>query len=1173
MVINEQQRMQKQDEEKSQKEREIQARRAREEKETQETQAFANLTLEDEERLRQQYLTQHGFALSREISEASTSLTRLESTSSRDARTASPTLTSSLSLSLENSTQLDSEKMTKQQALLVHLMHMFSQNHSETIEFGSKRYEQILTCIADELRQMNLLEPWQEDMLRNHETYEKHFRGLFSAAIARTVEEAADDDRDTQFGSKLAALMRFWRPVSMASTHSSSGAASPRSAASFSRYRTDFEELEVLGRGSFGEVVKVRNKLDGRYYAVKKIRVSEGQALNRILREVTTLSRLHHQYVLRYNQAWIEGGDETKRRAASADDGSNWMDGFTNELSMHSDSLFRDGGTSSGFDVIDENTVSDVSRADSSKPLVYLYIQTEYCKKTLRQSISDSSRPDVQEIWRQFRQLLEGLVHIHAQRIIHRDLKPSNIFIDTANDIKIGDFGLATYGTFRAGTMSTTGAATGMATVEKPPAMSPVFGGTAHFGGGRSVENRFNSEEASSSSRFALDGASDHTQTTGVGTYFYMCPEQARSGEYFITYDEKVDIYSLGIIFFEMWHPFSTGHERAKILNDLRSYTGPGNGPNFPNGFEETHPRQVKIIRWLLQEDPRNRPTALELLQSDLLPPKMEDEYMKDALRTIANPHTTFYTRLLEALFHSNRPMPVDVTATDNQQNTLAIEELIRYDVRKTVTSIFQTHGALPMNTPLFEPLRSSNQGKGSGRWNLDMETEGPDDDRSVDHLEENLNSKGVQLNQGVNHTGRPMGEREVLMDQSGALFGLRYDLRRAFASYLTRHQIPLLKRYEIATVYRRNMKRRTTAMQFMQADFDIVGHSDKIADAEVLKTAMDVMHTFSPHLGAVPYKLRLSHVKLLKGMFDACQIDASRRQDVAVQLSQVNRLSWPTVKYQLVQVLGIRERTADRLAGFLLVKGEPRAVLIRLKDLFIHQKSALEALREIEMILKFLEIFGSSLNGLTIDLSVMPAEDYYTGMIFRVDLKDPNSNLDDEEDDDPTDKTHGTSGDCMLVGGRYDGLIGSKTVGGGLSLPSRKVDAVGLSVALEKIVSIMMHIEGQKPSFERLSVTQVLVCSVGSNLLEARMRIASDLWAAEIKAEFLYTEAPSMADQLEAATRLGVNWLVIIKDKVFPSTGLVTIKHREKKTEIDIPRTEITKFFSKSSKIWKEMS
>lgn len=53
-------------------------------------------------------------------------------------------------------------------------------------------------------------------------------------------------------------------------------------------------------------------------------------------------------------------------------------------------------------------------------------------------------------MWRLFRQTLEGLVHIHGLNIVHRDLKPENIFIavtpDGLNNVKIGDFGLATSG-------------------------------------------------------------------------------------------------------------------------------------------------------------------------------------------------------------------------------------------------------------------------------------------------------------------------------------------------------------------------------------------------------------------------------------------------------------------------------------------------------------------------------------------------------------------------------------------------------------------------------------------------------------------------------------------------------------------------------------------------------
>ena len=60
----------------------------------------------------------------------------------------------------------------------------------------------------------------------------------------------------------------------------------------------------MLGRGAYGLAVAAVNRLDGRQYAVKKIRVQQ-QVPNefaRIMREVATLSRLQHTNIVRYFQ-------------------------------------------------------------------------------------------------------------------------------------------------------------------------------------------------------------------------------------------------------------------------------------------------------------------------------------------------------------------------------------------------------------------------------------------------------------------------------------------------------------------------------------------------------------------------------------------------------------------------------------------------------------------------------------------------------------------------------------------------------------------------------------------------------------------------------------------------------------------------------------------------------
>lgn len=60
------------------------------------------------------------------------------------------------------------------------------------------------------------------------------------------------------------------------------------------------------------QILKVKNRLDARMYAIKRIRLSsDAEEAKRIAREVLMLSRLNHKNVVRYNQAWIErAGDE-----------------------------------------------------------------------------------------------------------------------------------------------------------------------------------------------------------------------------------------------------------------------------------------------------------------------------------------------------------------------------------------------------------------------------------------------------------------------------------------------------------------------------------------------------------------------------------------------------------------------------------------------------------------------------------------------------------------------------------------------------------------------------------------------------------------------------------------------------------------------------------------------
>jgi hypothetical protein len=65
----------------------------------------------------------------------------------------------------------------------------------------------------------------------------------------------------------------------------------------------------------------------------------------------------------------------------------------------------------------------------------------------------------------------------------------------------------------------------------------------------------------------------------------YASPEQL-SDQMDTTYTTQSDIYSLGIIFFELLHPFSTGMERARLLTDLRQGV-------MPDLFVKCFPKEV----------------------------------------------------------------------------------------------------------------------------------------------------------------------------------------------------------------------------------------------------------------------------------------------------------------------------------------------------------------------------------------------------------------------------------------------------------------------------------------------------------------------------------------------------------------------------------------------------
>lgn len=135
-----------------------------------------------------------------------------------------------------------------------------------------------------------------------------------------------------------------------------------------SRIQNEFEILKWLGKGAFGDVLKVRNKLDGGVYAIKRIELNpKNRQLNRkITREVKLLSRMNHENVVRYYNSWIE--------SATLDDSLQH-----NELTSVAASSLNTSNNQAKLDIVNVNILLMMSSIKSNQiicsdcSIIYLY--------------------------------------------------------------------------------------------------------------------------------------------------------------------------------------------------------------------------------------------------------------------------------------------------------------------------------------------------------------------------------------------------------------------------------------------------------------------------------------------------------------------------------------------------------------------------------------------------------------------------------------------------------------------------------------------------------------------------------------------------------------------------------------------------------------------------------
>jgi len=147
-----------------------------------------------------------------------------------------------------------------------------------------------------------------------------------------------------------------------------------------------------------------------------------------------------------------------------------------------------------------------------------IYLVFEFVAgKTIEEILNEKRKIEVKEAIEIIKQVCEALKYAHSKGIIHRDIKPSNIIVDNSGWVKVMDFGIA---------------------------------------------------------REAKDTFSRISGKDTSGTLAYMSPEQ-HLGQY----DERSDIYSLGVMLYEM------------LTGEL-----PFKGPDFYTQKKENVYKRIKDI-------------------------------------------------------------------------------------------------------------------------------------------------------------------------------------------------------------------------------------------------------------------------------------------------------------------------------------------------------------------------------------------------------------------------------------------------------------------------------------------------------------------------------------------------------------------------------------------------
>lgn len=337
----------------------------------------------------------------------------------------------------------------------------------------------------------------------------------------------------------------------------------------------------VLGRGGVGTVYRARHKRNGRAAAVKVLGpapVVDGNAARRLAREYEVLRTLDHPNVVRVFDTGVhDGWSWLAMELVEGLDLRTWLSPTLDDdepLVRLDSAMERDAPSASGPSV-----TAPAARAGGDEPGAEPRVGPDALRALAQMLDEPDTQPErdfhvparqrdgcahcgplplppeasavlnrparIRRLTGALDQVLSALSYVHRRGLVHRDLKPTNIMVDDQRRARVMDFGLV-----------------------KP-----------------------------------LDAADSTLTGTGkiVGTYRYMSPEQVQGK----TVDERSDLYSLGVILYELLsaRPPFMARDPAELWREILNERPPALATVNP----EAEPVLARITDRLLEKEPGRR--------------------------------------------------------------------------------------------------------------------------------------------------------------------------------------------------------------------------------------------------------------------------------------------------------------------------------------------------------------------------------------------------------------------------------------------------------------------------------------------------------------------------------------------------------------------------------------